>query len=356
MLPKRCILKDIGVIENERRSSRTFYLDDRILSPIEKAPSDAMVFEASGFTLCPSYIDTHVHIAGIDSITGRSVPGIDTYLKNISLLKKGGVMQFRDCASPDLLLFQERERIVSSLGVRYLACGRPITVPRGHLHSFGVIAGTDDELKAAVRKLVEDGSDFIKIMASGGVLTPSSNPDKPQYSRKQLETVVKEARKLGKLVSAHAHSAESINNCALAGIDIIEHCSFYNPFPGDDKAFSIMARKGIMIGATIYQDSYHPSMRSVVEYTKARYRHAIDSGVEILLSTDAWGKGNRFDVFGRMIRCAVEDFGFTLEETYRFLWKNPKKLGFKDHGYLILEGDPGNDLGTFQRIVRQVGL
>ncbi|QNE21037.1 amidohydrolase family protein [Kribbella qitaiheensis] len=104
--------------------------------------------------------------------------------------------------------------------------GPPITVPRGHCWNMGGEASGLDELRRAVRERAERGADLVKIMASGGVNTPGTDPAASQFTSEELTAVVQEAHTLGLPVTAHAHSLESIRNALTAGVDGIEHCSF----------------------------------------------------------------------------------------------------------------------------------
>jgi imidazolonepropionase-like amidohydrolase len=107
-----------------------------------------------------------------------------------------------------------------------VASGPPITVPRGHCWNMGGAVNGTDELRRAVAERAERGADLVKIMASGGVNTPGTDPAAVQFSAEELRVVVEEAHARGLPVTAHAHSLEAIKNALAAGMDGIEHCSF----------------------------------------------------------------------------------------------------------------------------------
>ncbi len=81
-------------------------------------------------------------------------------------------------------------------------------------------------MRAAVREHVEHGVDVIKVMASGGEMTPGTAVHLPQYPAEQLRALVEEAHRLGRPVTAHAHSTAAIADALAARVDGVEHCSF----------------------------------------------------------------------------------------------------------------------------------
>ena len=131
-----------------------------------------------------------------------------------------------------------------------LISGPPITTTAGHCYYFGLEADGEIEIRKAVRTLVKEGVDFIKIMATGGNLTPGSNPRRTQYSLAELKAAVDDAHRLGKRVAAHALATEGILACAQAGVDTIEHCAWFDdqtPFRYDERAVELMVEKGIYV-------------------------------------------------------------------------------------------------------------
>jgi imidazolonepropionase-like amidohydrolase len=90
--------------------------------------------------------------------------------------------------------------------------------------------------------LVAAGVDFIKVMGTGGGMTPGSNPGMPQYTVEELRTVVEEAHRLGRHVTVHVHATEGIRRAVEAGVDMLEHCSWLRRTYGDDYDPEIVAR------------------------------------------------------------------------------------------------------------------
>jgi imidazolonepropionase-like amidohydrolase len=110
-----------------------------------------------------------------------------------------------------------------------LAAGRALTIPRGHCWYLGGVAENEAELLALVRTEIERGADVIKIMTTGGAMTPSSDPTKPQFAPDTLRRAVELAHALGRPVAGHGHSRQGIRDAIAAGIDTLEHGTFVGP-------------------------------------------------------------------------------------------------------------------------------
>jgi imidazolonepropionase-like amidohydrolase len=126
------------------------------------------------------------------------------------------------------LIFRLRERITSgqTIGPHILAAGRALTIPMGHCWFLGGVAEDEAALLALVRTEIERGADVIKIMATGGAMTPTSDTRKPQFAPETLRRAVALAHELGRPVAAHAHAREGMRDAINAGVETIEHASF----------------------------------------------------------------------------------------------------------------------------------
>ena len=139
-----------------------------------------------------------------------------------------GVTTVRDLGARGDLIFRLRRLIESGTveGPHILAAGRALTIPRGHCYFLGGVAENEAELLGLVRTEIERGADVIKIMATGGAMTPSSDPTRPQFAPETLARAVDLAHSLGRPVAAHAHSREGMRDAVAAGVDTIEHGTF----------------------------------------------------------------------------------------------------------------------------------
>jgi imidazolonepropionase-like amidohydrolase len=107
-------------------------------------------------------------------------------------------------------------------------CGRPITITGGHMGYFGSEADGEAAVRAEVRKLLKEGADYIKIVATGGS-TRTSDPNRASYTVAELAAMTDEAHRHGKLTAAHCTSAQGVQNCLDASVDMIVHCVFNEP-------------------------------------------------------------------------------------------------------------------------------
>jgi len=188
-------------------------------------------------TILPGLVDAHTHlVAPGDGTLGDDIAKEDDDIlllqaaKNARTLLHSGVTTLRENGAKGKVAFSLREGVRRRLapGPRMVICGRPIAITGGHMGYFGSEADGEVAVRAEVRKLLKEGADYIKIVASGGS-TRTSDPNRASYSVAELAAMTDEARRHGKLTAAHCTSAESIQNCLDAGVDMIIHCIFTEP-------------------------------------------------------------------------------------------------------------------------------
>ena len=262
-------------------------------------PQDATVIDLPGATLLPGLIDTHVHLA-FDTSTDavghlarrRDAEVVDAMQSAGRAALRGGVTTVRDLGDRGYL----------SLGLRgqaglptILAAGPPITTPRGHCHYLGGTAEpTVSDVRAAVREHAERGVDVIKIMASGGNLTPGSRQDLAQFPPEVLRAAVDEAHRLGLPVTAHAHAVAAIADAVAAGVDGMEHVSFWTADGVDAPAdlIRLIADRRIAVGATVGMRPVPgltppPEVAARLPAIVANTRRLRQAGALIVAGTDA---------------------------------------------------------------------
>src|SRR5205814_2476056 len=109
-----------------------------------------------------------------------------------------------------------------------------------------------DEVRLAVRRQVKQGVDGLKIMSTGGRMTPRTNVRVAQYTVQQLRAAVEETRRAGLTIAAHGHGTAGIRNAALAGVDTIEHCTWLGE--GDEELHFDEEAVGARVGGDVIAD------------------------------------------------------------------------------------------------------
>jgi imidazolonepropionase-like amidohydrolase len=187
--------------------------------------------------ILPGLVDAHTHlVAPGDGTLGDDVAreSDDILLlqaaQNARTLLHSGVTTLRENGAKGRVAFALREGVRRRLapGPRMVVCGRPITMTGGHMGYFGSEADGEQAVRAEVRKLLKEGADYVKIVASGGS-TRTSDPNRASYTVAELAAMTDEARRHGVLTAAHCTSADSVQNCLDAGVDMIIHCVFAEP-------------------------------------------------------------------------------------------------------------------------------
>ena len=200
--------------------------------------------DLQGRTLMPGLIDAHVHVAAVDGNTAEQhrvhPPSliVAKALRRIEQCLAQGFTTVRDAGGADYGL---REAVASGLspGPRLLVSGRVLSQTGGHgdkrrraewiapldgdIGMLAVIADGADDVRRAVREQLRHDVDQIKIMASGGAMSPGDELDTTQYSVEELRAAVDEARAVGKYVLAHAYSGAAVRRALEAGVRSIEH-------------------------------------------------------------------------------------------------------------------------------------
>jgi imidazolonepropionase-like amidohydrolase len=145
-----------------------------------------------------------------------------------------------------------------------------------------------------VREHAAQGVDVIKIMASGGNLTPGSRQDLAQFPPEVLRAAVDEAHRLGLEVTAHAHAVSAIANAVAAGVDGLEHVTFWTEDGVDAPAHLIrlIARQRIVVGATVGLVPVPgvappPEVAARLPHIIANTRRLYEAGARMVAGTDA---------------------------------------------------------------------
>ena len=269
------------------------------------APEGASVQEIDygDATILPGLVDSHVHLNGIgDGRAGDELVTLPDEVLTVQSAQNArrhlysGVTTLRDCGAKNSTTFMLRQAV--DLGIvpapRLVLAGRPVAIIGGHLSYFGTTATGVDECRAAVRQLIKEGADFIKITATGGS-TRTSHPLRPSFNVEELRAICDEAHRFGKHAAAHCASLQGMVNSLDAGIDTIIHGVHKDPDGADTYCPDIterIAEQGVFVNPTLGQGVARIRMLEDLEDLTAAQQAELDAARQ---TSDA-----RMDHFARM--------------------------------------------------------
>tara|TARA_R100000005_G_C4999439_1_gene206181 strand:+ start:2847 stop:4037 length:1191 start_codon:yes stop_codon:yes gene_type:complete len=326
--------------------------------------------DTGGGTVIPGMADCHVHLVYKGEADPRgSIEGVNPgeitlrVLENAQTSLKSGITAVRDCGGREYLEFPVRDACNSGrfFGPNIMASGKMICMTGGHGNKNGRVADGCDEVVKAVREQIHAGSDLIKIMATGGVMTPGVNPEDAHYSADEMRVGVAEARRFHKTSASHAQGAEGIMNAVLAGITSIEHGIFM-----DQQCLDAMMERGTYLVPTLsavqnilnnadkgIADYVVEKSRRVFEKHKESFRMFYKAGGRIAMGTDA---GTPFNLHGEnamelayMVDCGMTTADALVSATsvahslMQYADRGQIKAGFKAD-MVIVNGNPVDDI------------
>ncbi len=257
-----------GVCGSSRTNQSLLVRGDRIRAVgareeiLKTAPPDATVIDLGQACLVPGLIDSHTHL----SLAGDGRKYAEMFSDSDEMMVLTGAMNMKKHLDAGITTIREhgaRNRVGFTLksglargyipGPRMLVSGRPITCTGGHFHMCNEVADGEAEIRRSVRRLVHEGADYIKIMASGGG-TEGTIPGVASYTVQELHAAAHEAHHFHRLTAAHCRAKESMRRAVEAGIDLMEHAEFMDPDDQvrfDPKIAEMMAESGIWISPTL---------------------------------------------------------------------------------------------------------
>ncbi len=277
-------------------------------------PPDGCEVTTYDGTLLPGLVDAHVHlvadatIGGLERAPSLSDDELDAVIAD-SLARQAaaGVTTVRDLGDCDYRTLGFRDRAVPGLP-RLVCAGPPVTVTGGHCHYLGGAVADEEAVGAAIAERAERGVDVVKVMASGGMLTPDTDILGVQFSADELSLAVRLAHGVGLPVVAHAHSQAGAWHALRAGVDGIEHftCLTEDGIRTPEDLLAQLASSGVVVGPTLGADAEKfpplevapPQIRELVrrfglmpaelnERRGQQLRRAREHGVVLVSGTDA---------------------------------------------------------------------
>ena len=277
----------------------------------------AEVVDLSGHTCTPGWTDLHVHLDGESSpdsySEGFRLDDVDFAFRAVGYARKtlqAGFTSVRDLGGR--ITTHLRDAINQGLieGPRIWAAGTSIATTGGHAdptngvnaelaHLYGPPGPTEgvvnsvDDARQAVRQRYKEGSDVIKITATGGVLSYAKSADAPQFTVDEVKAIVDTAKDYGYTVAAHAHGTEGMKRAVLGGVTSIEHGTMMT-----DEVMGLMKQKGTWYVPTISAGRFVADKATVDGY------------------------------FPEIVRPKAARIGAQIQQTFATAYRNGVKIGF----------------------------
>ncbi|MCX5724269.1 MAG: amidohydrolase family protein [Nitrospirae bacterium] len=276
-------------------------------------PRGATKIDGRGLTLLPGLIDCHVHFClgaepDVVEAIAQETPAL-TLLKSSQAARQtleAGITTVRDVGSRDHSIFTLKQAIETGLvpGPRIVGAGLAICMIGGHARFIGQEVQGVRQVRSAVRAQIAAGAGVIKVIASGGVLTPGTSPDEAQMTVAELQAAVQEAQRAGRKVAAHAHGSSGMKNAIQAGVHSIEHATLM-----DEEAAGLMKQQGVFMVPTLsalattaacrlgcgVPDSARDKAKAMTKRHAVSFKNALRDGIQIAMGTDA---GTPFNFHG----------------------------------------------------------
>ena len=340
----RLLLTDADVFDSTTASvdrGRTVVVEDDRIVDVTDAPVEALqddeTIDCRGRTVLPGLIDAHVHVA-VTTMDFGALAGHPASLRSIGSARimegmlRRGFTTVRDAGGADAGLTAAVDRGLVA-GPALLRAGRALSQTGGHgdvrtpfvpgitcaceiaESGIALLADGVDAVRRAAREELRQGAHAIKVMASGGVASPTDPLWMEAYTSGELEAAVEEAERRRTYVMAHAYTPGAIIRAVEAGVRSIEHGNLL-----DEEAAAVMAEAGAALVPTLvtywaiaeYGEAFGlprwavEKVGEVLDAGKESVRIALDAGVRVGFGTDLLGEAHDFQSKEFEIRAEVQ--------------------------------------------------
>ena len=353
-------------------TNKTIVVSDGLITSVEDgfaSPTESFqLIDLSSKTVLPGFIDMHVHIESetnpnqyLKEFTDNTA---DVAFESVGFAKTtlmAGFTTVRDLGGIGVnLALRDAINAGKIDGPRILTAGKSIGTTGGHDDPTngmkdelmgdpgpdqGVVNGVDDARKA-VRQRYKNGSDLIKITATGGVLSVAKNGQNPQFTLEEVQAICETARDYGMMVAAHAHGDEGMQRAIKGGVTTIEHGTLMSDETMDlmkqYKAYyvpTITAGKFVADNAKIkgyYPEVIVPKALEIGPKIQGTFAKAYKKGVAIAFGTDAgvFPQGQNAKEFGYMVEAGMP----VMEAIQSATSTNAKVLGLSNKIGVLAKG------------------
>ena len=312
----------IDGVSNHPLSSQILTIRDGIIISISSnSPLAEIDLDLSDYTCLPGLINTHVHFdANPEDAADYGVYARRTQADNLALILRNaettlrtGFTTVRHAGAwfPDTLAIATAQIDAGeAIGPRIQSAGPYLTIPGGGgdltfpeipidkipTESQQGIASTPEEFAEQARRAIDNGADFLKVIASGAVFSTGTEPGAPEMHQDDIAAVVAVAKQHGLKVTAHVHSDQSGRDAILAGVNSLEHASLLS-----DETIALAVEKDVALSMDVYNGTYTDTVGRELGYpevfiqrnydtTEAQrvvFEKAVTAGATLLYGTDA---------------------------------------------------------------------
>ncbi len=385
----------IDGISTEPKKNMTIVVEKNKITAVEsgfsKPGSADKTIDLKNKTVTPGWIDMHVHMEHetnpnryMETYTYNPADYAYQSVKFSETTLLTGFTTVRDLGGTGVNI-SLRNAINKGWikGPRVYTAGKSIATTGGHADPTNgyrrdlmgdpgpkeAVANGPDECRQAVRQRYKDGSDLIKITATGGVLSVAKSSSNPQFAEEEIKAIVETAKDYGFKVAVHAHGAEGMKRAIRAGVNSIEHGTYM-----DDEAIALFKQYGTWYVPTLtaassvadsakkpgyYPELVTPKALEIGPKIKATFAKAYKAGVKIAFGTDAgvYQHGRNWIEFVYMIEAGMPAMEAIQSATINAaeLLGEKDRLGSIEAGKLAdivaVDGDPLKDAQAFGKIV-----